>query len=501
MKKNIKDVYDSCSLLVKQAESQVEDGQQIDQSILNTLESVFNDIINFTKVYLIQCQDSLWGTMLMNIDFGVNFTQRGAVNLVLDSTSVKLEVNPLFCADYKFSEFIGLVINELVKMVYLHPVSFAKINHEKDPSKHEKLEQASSAASTSIVLRDIHLDGTSNGCKIPHDAFTTATLNATRGIQSQKDMPLEYYFKILEKFKNNNNSSSGGNNSTMSGTGSSGSSNENPSGQPSDAPGDPNGTATKNNNNGSSVHNWEGTDEDESKEKIKSIVSESLNSLSERARGYVPSSIMNQIKAMLAPPEIDWKQILRKMVGSVPVPYRKTRSRLNRRQPYRSDLCGRLPDRTVNVVCCFDTSGSMSDKDLMYCMNEVFNIVSVYKGYKVTIIECDAEIQKVYEAKKISDLQLKMAGRGGTSFIPVINFINGDKPYDNPVKYPKAGKFKDALMVYFTDGFGDSSIPKPKTFRNLWVVMDDEKNLSLKEPYGDVKSLKKDKDYQQFKNQ
>lgn len=55
MKKNIKDVYDSCSLLVKQAESQVEDGQQIDQSILNTLESVFNDIINFTKVYLIQC--------------------------------------------------------------------------------------------------------------------------------------------------------------------------------------------------------------------------------------------------------------------------------------------------------------------------------------------------------------------------------------------------------------------------------------------------------------
>lgn len=88
----------------------------------------------------------------------------------------------------------------------------------------------------------------------------------------------------------------------------------------------------------------------------------------------------------------------------------------------------------------------------------------------------------------------------GTSFIPAIQFINGEKPFDNPNKYPLAGKFRDALMVYFTDGYGDDSIPKPKTFRNLWVVLKDEKCLSLKEPYGDVKSLSMDQDWKKRKS-
>ena len=55
-------------------------------------------------------------------------------------------------------------------------------------------------------------------------------------------------------------------------------------------------------------------------------------------------------------------------------------------------------------------------------------------------------------------------------------------------------------MVYFTDGYGEWEIPKPKTYRNLWVVLHDVKNLTLKEPYGDVKSLSMDQDYKRMKN-
>ena len=36
-------------------------------------------------------------------------------------------------------------------------------------------------------------------------------------------------------------------------------------------------------------------------------------------------------------------------------------------------------------------------------------------------------------------------------------------------------------LIYFTDGFGEREIPKPKTYRNLWVVFDDERHLSLKD--------------------
>ena len=37
---------------------------------------------------------------------------------------------------------------------------------------------------------------------------------------------------------------------------------------------------------------------------------------------------------------------------------------------------------------------------------------------------------------------MKVAGRGGTMFTPVIEYINKDK------------YFRDALLLYFTDGFG-----------------------------------------------
>ena len=83
----------------------------------------------------------------------------------------------------------------------------------------------------------------------------------------------------------------------------------------------------------------------------------------------------------------------------------------------------------------------------------------------------------------------------GTSFVPAIEYINGTGEFHNNKKYPNAGKYRDALTVYFTDGYGDYEIPKPRTYRNLWVVMQDAKCLSLKEPYGDVKSITTDPTY------
>ena len=128
-----------------------------------------------------------------------------------------------------------------------------------------------------------------------------------------------------------------------------------------------------------------------------------------------------------------------------------------------------------------DTSGSMSNDDLSYAFNEIFNILKTVH-FELTIIECDAEVGRVYKVKKPADLKFSVTGRGGTSFVPAIEYINEHK-------------YNDAVMVYFTDGYGDYSIPRPKTYRNLWVVLDDESNLSVSEPYGKVMSLRKDDKY------
>lgn len=130
----------------------------------------------------------------------------------------------------------------------------------------------------------------------------------------------------------------------------------------------------------------------------------------------------------------------------------------------------------------------MSKKLLEKVFTEIFTILKT-KEFHLTVIECDAEIQTVYEAKTMSDVRLEVHGRGGTTFIPVIKYVNENR------------KYRKSLLIYFTDGMGDKHIPVPQVYRMLWVLpyancgtangflKEDEYILSVKEPYGDVISM------------
>lgn len=481
---DVRKIYDTCRTLVKSIKGEANNPEnksgEVNKEILASLETTFKQILDFERTYLIQAHNRFYGAVLMELDLEVDFKQRGPVDLKINDVPVVIGVNPIFCADYSFQELTYKIIQEIHRMVDLHPTQFKNNNSSNDKRIHEMLEVASDVSTSSIMQRDVRLKSgeygeRAMGCRPPkEDANTVASLGEELNVRLLKEETLKYYLDVQKKFKKNKTENSTPN-------------------------GNSNGVATPENGHGEAIHQWEKSDPDEVKDVTVSIVKKSLESLSEREKGDLPAGLMSSINALLAPPQISWKQVLRKMVGSVPVPYRRTRSQLNRRQPYRADLSGKLPKRTVEIVCCFDTSGSMSDNDLKYCINEVFNIIKSYDGYKVTIIECDAEVQRVYNARKISEVQTKMKGRGGTYFTPAIEFINGTGKFKDKHKYPLAGKYKQALMVYFTDGYGESEIPKPRTYRNLWVVLNGEENLSLREPYGDVKSLSTDKDFMKHK--
>lgn len=485
---NVKETYNLSRSIVADILEKDKKGQAPSKEELDALKGAFSKIVEFEKIYLVKCKDKFYGLILMEIDVEIDFTKRGVFDLNVKREPYILSVNPIFCADYNFSQFTGALISELLKLVYLHPATYTTLNSENDGSKHNDLNKASDAATYGIVKRDIRLEtedlhsSSANGCELPDDAYTNTSVNkdCKGNINTKSGMPLEYYYKVLRNFKSSDDTQQ------QSGEGES----KSPSGNPS-----PNGVATPTNKNGTETNQWEDVDKSEVKSGIASMLGEILNSMSEQDRGYIPGGVMSQIEALMAPPKINWKDILRNMVGSIAVPYRSTRKKLNRRQPFRSDLYGRVPKHTVNIVCAIDTSGSMSDKAIAYCINEIFNIIKAYEGFEVTIIECDAEIGNIYQAKKPSDVKTKVTGRGGTSYLPVIDYINGTGDYYNNPNYPKAGTYREALMVYFTDGFGDSEIPRPRTYRNLWVIMDDVKNLSLSEPYGDVKSLSEDDDF------
>jgi len=497
-KVNILAVYNICRELVAQAEKSAEQNNgKVDESILPPLKEAFEKVIEFEKIHLITAHDVFYGSILINMDTKISFNIRGPMDLDLKKEPIVLLFNPLYLAKYKYAEFTALVVSEILRLVYAHPASFATLNSGKDTKAHNHLEKASSASISSMVQQDIRLSKTDQNKKLilPQDAYTAAKVNQETGKTPKDNSSLEYYYKFLQNFAkgdgdlqsqqeqpNPNGQSGQGmgqgqpNPNGQSGQGM-GQGQPNPNGQP-----DPNAAATQNNQNGQTPHQWEGLDSEDAKEKIKSMVSEAYDNMNEKQRGFMPAGLVEQIQKLLKKPEISWKQVLRKYVGAIPVPHRKTKTRLNRRQPYRADLSGQLPKRHVELVIAIDTSGSMSNSDIAYVINEIFNIVKDYDS-KITIIECDAQIGRIYQPKKACDVSTRVTGRGGTSFHPVINHIN------------ETGAYKNALMIYFTDGYGDYEIPKPRTMRNLWVVLQDEKNLSLKEPYGEVKALKKDADW------
>lgn len=462
-KKNILQIYNICRELVAQAEKTADqNGGKVDESLLPPLRDTFEDVISFMKMHLITAHDTFYGGMLMNMETKIDFSVRGPLDISVKKEPFTIKFNPLFIAKYKYAEFTALLISEILKLTYAHPASFSKINSGRSSAIHEKLEKSSAASVSNMVQHDIYLDKrNSKNLVLPSDTYTTNKLSEELGVNPKRDQALEYYYKVLEQFNKNNS--------------------EQPIDMPMPQQGQ-GGAATRNNNEGQQPHQWYDEDPNDMKEKIKNMVSEVYNNMDEKSRGTMPGALQEHIKALLKRPEISWKQLLRKYVGAIPVPHRSTKTRLNRRSPERSDLSGQLPKRHIELVVAIDTSGSMSSSDIAYVINEIFNIVKDYDS-KVTIIECDAQIGKIYQAKKASDVQTKVSGRGGTSFLPVIEHIN------------ETGKYRNALMIYFTDGFGDHEIPRPRTFRNLWVVLQDEKYLSLKEPYGEVKALRKDEDW------
>jgi predicted metal-dependent peptidase len=104
-----------------------------------------------------------------------------------------------------------------------------------------------------------------------------------------------------------------------------------------------------------------------------------------------------------------------------------------------------------HMLLAIDTSGSVSNEELMEFMNEIHHIYKA--GVDITIVQCDTHIRSIepYKGKH----EMNVVGRGGTYFDPVLEYYN-----ENINKYTS--------LVYFTDGECNASV-KPKG-KVLWVI-------------------------------
>ena len=171
-----------------------------------------------------------------------------------------------------------------------------------------------------------------------------------------------------------------------------------------------------------------------------------------KSRGTVPGEFAELIKKILnpEPPKFDWRGYLRRFTGGSEQTFtKKIRRKFNKRY---EDNPGLKIKPKRHILVAIDTSGSVSTNELKEFMGEIHHIHKT--GTEVTICQCDTAISHIEKYNPRSG-EIKIHGRGGTSFEPVIEFYN-----ENTHKF--------TCLVYFTDG--EAPAPPPARGKMLWVM-------------------------------
>ena len=195
-----------------------------------------------------------------------------------------------------------------------------------------------------------------------------------------------------------------------------------------------------------------------------------------KSRGTIPGNIELWLEELTRPPEVDWRQELRKYTRSAKPSRKKTTlSRPRRRHILldgleTSDYPGKAKNPSYNIVFGIDTSGSVSNSELQEIFSELRGILNTDEGTVITVVECDTRIGRIYSLEEAKDIDTKVSGRGGTSFNPVFEWIRGE-PWFDGFKKVVCDKQPD-LFIYATDG--ECSLP-PVSIRipqnkMLWLI-------------------------------
>lgn len=192
-------------------------------------------------------------------------------------------------------------------------------------------------------------------------------------------------------------------------------------------------------------------------------------------KGKGPKDIQGIINSYTEKSEISWQDILKKLIPSLRAGQKKTITRRNRRQPERLELRGTLPRNLPEILVAIDISASMSDEEVYKIMIEILGITKT-RSNKITVIECDNEVRRVYEIKSKSDIKKRLTNTGSTLFTPVFEYI-------------KTNNLRNHVLIYFTDGVGEEELKvTPINANTIWVLTGDEE-LSLGKSYGEVKRI------------
>ena len=172
--------------------------------------------------------------------------------------------------------------------------------------------------------------------------------------------------------------------------------------------------------------------------------------------GTIPGEINALIDSLIESrkPKVDWRRSLKIFASnSRRTHITSTMHRISKRYGTRPGI---KVKQFQKIAVAIDTSGSVSDSDLSIFFGEIDEMHK--QGAEITVIECDAEVQRTYNYK--GQLPAEVAGRGGTVFDPVFTFLRSNRltHYDG--------------CIYLTDGYADEPTIRPPC-PLLWVITAD----------------------------
>jgi predicted metal-dependent peptidase len=341
---------------------------------------------------------------------------------MLKDGRLTLLYNPAFLDPRTMKDTKAILEHECLHVVMEHFIRFKNANHE----------YAKIAADVAINQLLPH---------IPEDALTVQNVFHANNINAEREREAEYYYNLIAKEVEKLKQSMG-----------------------------------KGCGNDFNQDVGSGLDAELQKEIIKQMVSEAVNTARKSGQGQLPAGIEDYLEELFSVPLPTWRQLLKKFVANTV----KCGTKASWKKPsrrYGDQQKGRIADRTANLVIGLDTSGSTFCKEVQdIFMANMKVIVSCYKT-DMTVIECDAKVQKVYKLNKWQPVDRKIKGGGGTKFTPVFNHIR-DK------------HLKCDGVIFFTDLLGEFPDKKPP-YPVLWAHYNEYGNTGHA-PFGKVIELKKD---------
>jgi predicted metal-dependent peptidase len=333
----------------------------------------------------------------------------------------RIEYNPQFCSFLSAEQFEEMLKAEVVRILLLHPYRL--------PAGHNR--------QTAYVASNITLN---EYCRFKNLMFSVNDYWAD--LPEYRKQYFEFYYNELEKIQFPAlPEETAGFGSQLSAT-------------EDDAENEPTANPVETAENATAL--W--SEDDYIEQQIKEIIEWATSNTS---WGTLSGELQQTLTASLKP-EVDYRKVLSGFRSSV-LSSRQTLTRFRPSRRYGFEYMGKKPKFTTKLLIGIDVSGSISDHDLQ----KFYSVINRFFKYGIEMIDVqqfDWELQGNPLSMKRAKKEIKIVGRGGTCFQPVIDFFAANsKQYDG--------------LIIFTDGYAAMPETKPQIARKMLWVCDNKENF------------------------